>query len=108
MNSQSQVSHQLYNVLPTDIEGFESLAELALDMRWSWTHATDALWQEIDPDLWALTNNPWLVLVTASRHKIESLLADPVFHEKLNRLVQARREAVEAPAGFSKPTPRLP
>jgi hypothetical protein len=25
MNGQSQISHQLYNVLPTDIEGFESL-----------------------------------------------------------------------------------
>ena len=108
MNSQSQVGHQLYNVLPTDMEGFESLAELALDMRWSWSHATDALWQELDPDLWALTNNPWLVLVTASRHKIESLLADPVFHEKLNQLVQARRQALEAPAWFLQTHPQAP
>ena len=27
MNGQSQISQQLYNVLPTDIEGFDFLAE---------------------------------------------------------------------------------
>jgi starch phosphorylase len=108
MNSQSQISHQLYNVLPTDIEGFESLAELALDMRWSWNHATDALWREIDPDLWALTNNPWLVLVTVSRNKIEGLLADPVFRGKLSGLVQTRRQALEAPAWFQQTHSQAP
>ena len=28
----------IYSILPTDVEGFDSLAELALDMRWSWNH----------------------------------------------------------------------
>jgi len=31
-------------LLPTDVEGFDSLAELALDMRWTWNHATDQVW----------------------------------------------------------------
>jgi pullulanase/glycogen debranching enzyme len=35
MNEQSRVSHPIYNLLPTEIEGFDSLAELASDMRWS-------------------------------------------------------------------------
>ena len=35
MSSQTRVSHPLYSLLPTDVEGFDSLAELALDMRWS-------------------------------------------------------------------------
>jgi starch phosphorylase len=108
MSNQSRVNHQLYNALPTDIEGFESLADLALDMRWSWNHATDALWRELDPDLWALTNNPWLVLVTASRNKIERLLADPVFRGKLDGLVQARRQALEAPAWFQQTHSQAP
>lgn len=38
MNKQTRASHPLYNLLPTEIEGFDSLAELALDMRWSWKH----------------------------------------------------------------------
>ena len=34
--------------MPTEIEGSDSLAELALDMRWSWNHATDPVWRELD------------------------------------------------------------
>jgi starch phosphorylase len=45
--------------LPTDIEGFDSLAELALDMRWSWNHAADEIWRQLDPVLWELTYHPW-------------------------------------------------
>jgi hypothetical protein len=28
-----------------EVEGFDSLAELALDLRWSWNHAADELWR---------------------------------------------------------------
>ena len=35
MNTKAPASHPIYNLLPTEIEGFDSLAELALDMRWS-------------------------------------------------------------------------
>src|SRR5512140_2249294 len=41
MSEQTRVSHPIYNLLPTEIEGFNSLAELALDMWWSWNHATE-------------------------------------------------------------------
>ena len=43
--------------LPTEIDGFDSLAELALDLRWSWSHATDQVWRQLDPELWELTHN---------------------------------------------------
>ena len=35
MSSQTPVGHPRYRLLPKDVEGFDSLAELALDMRWS-------------------------------------------------------------------------
>jgi glycogen phosphorylase len=41
MNSETDVSHPLYGLLHTDVEGFDALAELALDMRSAWNHATD-------------------------------------------------------------------
>ncbi len=41
MSKQIRVSHPITNLLPSEIEGFDSLAELALDLRWSWNHATD-------------------------------------------------------------------
>ena len=51
MSKQTPVSHPIYNLLPTEVEGFDSLAELALDMRWSWNHATDEVWRQLDPAL---------------------------------------------------------
>jgi starch phosphorylase len=35
----TRASHPIYSLLPTEVEGFDSLAELALDMRWSWNHS---------------------------------------------------------------------
>jgi glycogen phosphorylase len=102
MSSQTRVSHPIYNLLPTEIEGFDSLAELALDMRWSWNHATDEVWRQLDPDLWAITNNPWVVLQTVSRDQIERVVADPGFRKSVDGLVEASRQAAKAPAWFQQ------
>ena len=94
MSKQIRASHPIYNLLPTEIEGFDSLAELALDMRWSWDHATDEVWRQLDLELWNITHNPWVVLQTVSRDQIERVLADPVFRKDVDGLVQTRRQAV--------------
>jgi starch phosphorylase len=44
MSKPAPIGHSIYSLLPTDIEGFDSLAELALDMRWSWNHGADKIW----------------------------------------------------------------
>ena len=108
MSTYTRVSHPIYNLLPTEIEGFDSLAELALDMRSSWNHATDHVWRELDPRLWAFTQNPWVVLQTVSRDQIERVLADPVFRKQVDNLVHTRRAAAEAPAWFQQTYPRSP
>ena len=41
VSTPTRVSNPAWNLLPTDIEGLDALAELALDMRWSWNHAAD-------------------------------------------------------------------
>ena len=102
MSKQTRVSHPIYNLLPTEIEGFDSLAELALDMRWSWDHGTDEVWRQLDPELWEITHNPWVVLQTVSRDQIERVLADPVFRKDVDALVQTRRQGVETPAWFQR------
>ena len=71
-------------------------------MRWSWNHATDEVWRQLDPALWELTQNPWVVLQTVSRDQIERVLADPAFRKNVDDLVQARRQAAEAPAWFQQ------
>ena len=90
----------------TDIAGFEALAELALDLRWSWNHAADELWRQIDPRLWDLTHNPWVVLQTVSRERLGRLLADPVFRRKVDELVHDRRQAGEMPGWFQQACPQ--
>jgi len=95
----------LYNLLPVDVKGFDSLAELALDMHWSWNHATDQVWRRLDPDLWESTKNPWIVLQTASRQQIEQLLLDPEFCELVAGLVETNRKRVESSAWFQQVCP---
>jgi starch phosphorylase len=102
MSKHRRAIHPIYNLLPTEIEGFNSLAELALDMRWSWNHATDEVWRKLDPELWGITHNPWVVLQTVSRDQIERMLVDPVFRKNVDALVQTRRRVVEAPAWFQQ------
>jgi starch phosphorylase len=104
-SSKMRAGHPTYGLLPTEIEGFDSLAELALDMRWSWNHATDGLWRQLDPELWEDTHNPWVVLQTASRERIEGLLADAAFHKNVQDMVQMRRREMEAPAWFQRKHP---
>jgi hypothetical protein len=60
----------------------EALTELALDLRNCWEHTTGPIWSKIDPELWALTHNPWLLLQTASRTKLEAVQATPSFAGK--------------------------
>ncbi|HEX7081471.1 MAG TPA: alpha-glucan family phosphorylase [Gammaproteobacteria bacterium] len=94
-----------YSLRAPEVEGFDAIAELALDLRWSWDHATDRIWEQLDPELWDLTHNPWGVLQTASREKIAAVLADPAFRERVDELVQRHRGLVEAPAWFQRTHP---
>ncbi len=106
MGKKNSVNHPLYDLLPTDIKGFDGLAELALDMRWSWSHATDEVWRQLDPELWEITQNPWVVLQTVSRDRIEKVLADPVFRKNVDGRIHARRQALDAPAWFDQNHPK--
>ncbi|MFZ2097402.1 MAG: alpha-glucan family phosphorylase [Anaerolineales bacterium] len=108
MSKQTRAIHPIYNLLPMEVEGFDSLAELALDLRWSWNHAADDIWRQLDPALWELTHNPWVVLQTVSRDQIERVSADPIFCQRVDELVQAKRQAVEASAWFQQTYPKSP
>ena len=90
------------------VDGFEALKELALDLRWSWNHAADEVWRQLDPALWDFTQNPWVVLQTVSKDKLKSVLADPAFRKQVNDQLQARRQAAKVPAWFQKNHPQSP
>jgi glycogen phosphorylase len=103
-----RAANPLYELLPREVEGFDSLAELALDMRWSWNHASDDVWRQLDPVLWELTHNPWAVLQTVSRDRINALSADSTFRKRVDDLVRASRQATQRPAWFQQTWPQSP
>jgi len=106
MNEQTVLEHPKQRIISRNVEGFDALAELALDMRSTWNHDTESIWRQLDPVLWELTNNPWVVLQTTSREKLQHVLADPAFRKDVADLVKARRDAVKAPAWFQQSHPK--
>ncbi len=108
MSKQARSSHLLYSRLALEIDGFDSLAELALDLRWSWNHAADEVWRQLDPAIWELTHNPWVLLQAVSRDKLKRATADPVFRKRVEDLLGAQRQAAQAPAWFQLNHPNSP
>jgi starch phosphorylase len=96
------MTHPIRFFLPAEPEGIEDLLELALDLRWSWVHTEDELWAQLDPELWALTYNPWVVLQTVLRTKLQALLTDPAFRRQVDALVHTQRQYLQTPAWFQQ------
>ncbi|MGZ5921846.1 MAG: alpha-glucan family phosphorylase [Rhizomicrobium sp.] len=86
--------------LPKLPDEIAELRDLALDLRWTWSHEGDALWAQIDEYLWHRTRNPWLVLQSASTQQLDRLAADPAFRTKLSQITDARKRYVERSGWF--------
>jgi starch phosphorylase len=87
------------------VDGVDALVELALNLHWSWNHAADELWEGLDKELWATTQNPWVILRTVSREKIKAALDAPEFRGLLDSLLQQNRESYQADAWFQHKHP---
>lgn len=70
--------------------GLEVLSDLALDMRWAWSHASDQLWKTLEPEIWEKTRNPWLILQSVSQERLEELASGPQ-SEEFQRVVKAHQ-----------------
>ena len=98
-------THHYFPDLPEELKG---LTELALDVRWSWSHRADILWEQLDPELWGTTKNPWLILQTLSKDELIKLRNNPSFCNTLESLLKENREALVAPTWFQKNHPQAP
>jgi glycogen phosphorylase len=90
--------------LPPELE---MLAALALDLRWTWSHAGDALWRAIDPQTWRLTGNPWFLLHDLPQPRLLDLAANPAFRAEVQRLAAERDAYLNAPTWFGSHGSRL-
>ena len=86
----------------------DPLTELALDLWWTWNHSTDELWRELEPDLWEATRNPWLILQSVSRDKLQLLLSGGVFRDRVDALLENKRTLATTDGWFQKAYPAPP
>ena len=90
---------------PPDTSISDALTDLALDLRWSFNHSADQLWERLDPELWEQTHNPWVLLQTVSREKLRSATSDPKFQKLLADLHREKTLAEQSKAWFQAAHP---
>jgi starch phosphorylase len=96
-------------IFPHEINNFagmEDLVEMAFDLRWSWNHGADDIWRSMDPALWELTRNPWIVLQTVARGKLKELTENREFRRRLKEQLQQMRAYRKSRAWFQMAYPR--
>ncbi len=91
---------------PLDAGISDALTELALDLRWSFNHAADQLWKQLDHELWDLTHNPWVLLQTVSREKLQTVTSDPGFQGLVADLRREKTRIEESEEWFQTAHPR--
>lgn len=96
MNNPADLAH----APDASISTSDALAELALDLRWSFNHSAQPLWERLDPDLWDLTHNPWVVLQTVSRERLQSVTAEPNFQKIVSALHREKTKSDELGGWF--------
>ncbi|HLX43470.1 MAG TPA: alpha-glucan family phosphorylase [Bryobacteraceae bacterium] len=102
------MSNLRYTNLPSETPNEDELADLALDVTSSWNRVTDALWSQLNPELWERTRNPWIVLQTVSSERLRKVTSEPAFRDNLSELRQAQAADKEAPRWFQTAHPNSP
>ncbi|WP_456417456.1 alpha-glucan family phosphorylase [Thiolapillus sp.] len=90
-----------YELRPDLPPELDDLRLLALDLRWSWNHVADRLWQCVDEGLWRHTHNPWLILQTVSLQRLKTLANDKDFRRLLQNLREEQNNTLQADTWFS-------
>jgi starch phosphorylase len=78
------------------------LAELALDLRWSHDRNSEAIWEALAPQRWRATHNPRQALAAAPAEKMQEVIREPDFIERVQRQVRARQEYLSRPKWFER------
>ena len=97
-----------YSLRSFEAFGADPLAELALDLKYSFNHAADHLWESLNPELWDLTHNPWFILQTTSREKLSRVTTDPEFQTLVDEVLRKRRDVQNSQGWFQTAHPNSP
>ncbi len=85
--------------LPRRLAG---LGDLALDLRWTWSHAGDELWRRVSPEVWERTQNPWIILQDLPSERLAELGRDAGFRRELRGLIAARDQYLKEPGWYGQ------
>ena len=86
-------------------ETLKPLGELALDLRWTWSHAGDAVWRCIDPDTYDSTQNPWIVLQNVSSLRLAQLAKDASFLSDFHEIAREREKYLSTSKWYQEAHP---
>ena len=93
----------LQRVLPVGLPLLaDDVANLAIDLRWTWSHAGDAVWKKLDPEIWELTKNPYAILQNITEHRLQALDRDNAFKEQLQQLLAAHKDYCRQPGWYGE------
>ena len=81
------------------------LLDLALDLRWAWSHDAAALWRRLDPDGRTAPGNPWMLLGDVAEERLDALASDHDARSALERLDAARRAHLAADGWLARAHP---
>ncbi|RPH61278.1 MAG: alpha-glucan family phosphorylase, partial [Acidobacteria bacterium] len=98
------MSNPTYSTFSSEVRGSDPLTQLALDLHWSWNHSADEVWKRLDPELWSLTGNPWLILQAISQRKLDSL-SDSAFRGRVEELLAEVNEKKASSVWFQTTHP---
>jgi glycogen phosphorylase len=101
------MSNPIYSTFSSEVQSSDALTQLALDLHWSWNHSADEIWKQLDPELWELTGNPWLILQAVSQERL-NIITEPAFRERVEQLLAERNEQKAAVRWFQKVHPDSP
>lgn len=104
-NSATHASYFFNRPMP---DGLEGLTELALDLRWTWSHFSDPLWERLDPEAWERTANPYFILQSVSQARLEEAARDEDLKRDLQTWLKQRVEYLEDPGWFGRQYPDSP
>ena len=94
--------------LPAVPEPLQGLVDLALDVRWAWSHSSDVLWRRLAPQVWERTHSPWRILQTIAQTKLQEFARDEEFVDLVRRHIDERDQTLSAPSWYAEHWQKMP
>lgn len=89
-------------------KGLEGLNGLALDLRWTWSHFSDRLWERLDPEAWERTGNPYFILQNVSQAQLDEAAKDKNLTRDMKSWLEQREQYQRDTGWFGQSHPTTP